>query len=88
MPGRLAHGFGRLGPGLADFEMDHIGAGGLALIGGAQHIHGDEGRDQPPPRRTQTHPGTGLNSGIPYSRLDQCLVILREKVAFGERLWL
>ena len=65
VPGRLAHGFGRLGPGLADFEVDHIGAGGLTLIGGAQHIHGDEGRDQPPPRHTQTHPGIGLNSSIP-----------------------
>ena len=47
VPGRLAHGFGRLGPRLADFEMDHIGAVGLSLIGGAQQSMAMKGGTSP-----------------------------------------
>ena len=64
-PGGLQHRLGRRSAGLADFEMNDIGAGGLALVGGAQHVHRDKGWDEPPPRRAQRHAGahpSGLKS--------------------------
>jgi hypothetical protein len=35
--------------------MDYIGAGDLVIIGGAQHIHRNEGRNKPSPGCAQTH---------------------------------
>jgi hypothetical protein len=69
--------------------MDHIGAGGLALAGRAQHVHGDERRDQPAPRRTQAHLRLCLDSIIPAPlRRSGRADTLREKVAIPQPLWL
>jgi hypothetical protein len=60
--------------------MDHVGARSFALVGGAQHVHRDKGRHQPPPGCAQTHlrQTPSFNSKQPR--------ILREKVGIGERL--
>jgi hypothetical protein len=55
MSGGIEDGLWRLGARLTDFEMDYIGAARLALVGGAQDIHRDEGRDEPAPGRPQAH---------------------------------
>jgi hypothetical protein len=54
-PGSLEHRLGCRAPRLADFEMDHVGAGSLALVGGTQHVHRDERRHEPPPGHPQGH---------------------------------
>ncbi len=56
-PGRLADRRRRLRPRLADFEMDYPRARCLALIGGAQHVHRDEGRHEAAPCGDQAHAG-------------------------------
>src|SRR5260370_1255908 len=40
---------------LSDLEMDHIRAGRRQAIGGAHHIHHDEGRDLPATGKLQGH---------------------------------
>src|SRR6516164_10863558 len=54
-PGCLEDGFGRRSSRLANFEVNDFGAGGLPLVGGAEHIHGDEGRDEATAGGTQAH---------------------------------
>jgi hypothetical protein len=43
---RFEHRLGCETAGLTDLEMDDFATGGLAFVGGAQDVHGDEGRDQ------------------------------------------
>ena len=65
----IEHRLGRRGPRLADFEMDHVGAPGLPLVGGAQHVHRDKGRHQAPPGRAQSHV-RAHPSGLKTRRVD------------------
>jgi hypothetical protein len=52
---RRQHPGRRRGRGLADLEMKHVLAGGGLQVGDAQHVHGDEGRDLPPPGDLEGH---------------------------------
>ena len=54
-PRRRAHGSWRRRSGLADLEVQHVGARGRALVRVAQHVHDDEGRDRGAPRQLQRH---------------------------------
>jgi hypothetical protein len=40
---------------LANLEMNDFGARGLALVGGAQDVHGDKGRNEAAAGRAQAH---------------------------------
>ena len=64
-PCRVEHDFGRRCSGLADFEMDDRVPRRLALIGGAQDVHRDKGRDEPAAggaERHRPHLGTARRS--------------------------
>src|SRR5207248_9684546 len=71
LPRRVEHRRRRRGAGLTDFEMDDRLALRLALVGGAQHAHGDKGRDQP---RSEEHTSE-LQS--PYDLV--CRLLLEKK---------
>ena len=53
--GRLDDAGGGAGAGLPDFKMQHPFAQGLAFVGGAHHVHDDEGRHPPAIGCLQNH---------------------------------